>query len=98
MPLEFEDGSPLVNRNPIYNPRIIDFLIKKGIVKNANQALKVLLTVALIFIALSLFFFWYAYKKSVISPNDPRFKFTEEQLVHFPIQIQEQLRANGKVR
>ncbi|HEY4512754.1 MAG TPA: hypothetical protein VJH63_03835 [Candidatus Paceibacterota bacterium] len=100
--VQFEENqnpfTPNRNVNVNTESRMINFLIKKGIVKSADQALKVLLSVAFVLIALSVYFFWSNYKKTVISPDDPRFKYSEEQMVNFPPEIQERIRNNRKVK
>lgn len=76
---------------------MINFLIKKGFVKSHSQALKVLLVLAIVLIAAASYMFWNIYRQTVISADDPRGKYTEEQIQHFSPEVQIELRNNGKV-
>jgi uncharacterized membrane protein YtjA (UPF0391 family) len=100
--LQFEETSsdfPINRISDEYtDSKMINFLIKRGIVKGRNQAVKVLFVIAIVLILLSIFFSMLAYKKISISPDDARFKFNEEQIMTFPAQMQEQLKTNKMVK
>jgi hypothetical protein len=90
--VQFEDDRVTFHRDTGSGSKMIDFLIKKGIVKSSGQAMNILIGMVIIFIGVAIYFFYYTMSITNIDPNDPRFKLNEEQILLYPPEVQDQIR------